>query len=166
MASPHGCPIWVIAAISSSTRHHFLSTSPIQVGRARLPQDLDGIRECRAAAFDAKQALRHSQRSFVNATAVAEGRSICLLAREEQSSGRVLGTADVKFRAADSSMSIHNVFVRPDARGRGIGKRLLQGIEKTAADKGARRLKLEVSTSNVTCCIALPILRVSTTRNT
>jgi len=127
------------------------STTPIQVARARLPQDLDGIRQCRAAAFATNQAMRHSQRRFVNATAVAEGRSICLVARvkEPLSTGRVLGTADLKFRAADSSISINNVFVRPDARGRGIGKRLLEGIEKTAADQGARRLKLAVSTSNV-----------------
>jgi len=121
---------------------------------ARLPQDLDAIRKCRATAFaDVDQPLLASQRSFVNATAVALGKSTCWVAREKNKGSSssslsvVVGTADVKVRG--DVATIYNVFVAPSARGRGIGRSLLKGMEQsTREDDRVRQLSLAVDTSN------------------
>ena len=50
--------------------------------------------------------------------------------------------------AARPLMNIHDLAVRPEHRGRGIGKRLLSAVEKKAASLGCCKLTLEVLEKN------------------
>ena len=45
-------------------------------------------------------------------------------------------------------LNLHDVFVRPDHRGRGIARRLLQAAEAVARDRGCGKLTLEVLSGN------------------
>lgn len=128
-----------------STTNTEATQGNVVVAPARLPQDLPQIRACRAAAFDRPvEKLLTSQKTFVNATTVVEGRASCLVAREK--SGVVLGTADYKKKLG--SITIFNVFVTPEARGQGLAKRFLQAIEEEALSQGVKKLDLQVDTMN------------------
>ena len=64
---------------------------------------------------------------------------VFLVAREE---GRVLGCGAI-VRSEDDSAEIKRMFVAPTARGRGLGKQLLQKLEAVAIEHGAQVLRLE-----------------------
>lgn len=79
------------------------------------------------------------------------------LARE---AGRPLGAAACGFREPDFTMLrgqddvalLWDIRVAPEARGRGIGRRLLEKIERWAMDRGARWLEVETQDINVPAC--------------
>ena len=64
----------------------------------------------------------------------------------DDGNGRVFGDS-VAWYVADEA-EIANLAVRPEARGRGIGGRLLRSILDAAAEMGASRVFLEVRESN------------------
>ena len=124
----------------------------IEVVPARVPQDLDQIRSCRATAFAERKNLLPAMKSFVNADAVVKNDKVtCLVARERLYPKRILGTADV--RKKPSGYEVSNVFVRKDSRGSGLGKRLMGGVEEllapAVAESGQVEVSLDVDTSNV-----------------
>ena len=115
----------------------------VEIGPANLPRDLPKIQACREAAFvdkskadddnDQEVNLLRSQRSFVDAEAAVRGDSICVVARERFPPFQILGTADVSSKEKlNGAYLIQNVFVVPEARGRGLAQRLVQGAEQLA----------------------------------
>ena len=130
-------------------------SAKVVVTPAQLPQDLVQIQECRKNAFRKDKPiyqLMESQQRFVNATTVAQGRATCLVARGP---GNVIwGTADTSEstkalpRQRRPTMTITNVFVTPEARGRGLAKQLLRAIEDEAIAQGVTKLRLQVYTNN------------------
>ncbi len=50
-------------------------------------------------------------------------------------------------RRDDGEYEIKRMYVRPDARGCGLGDRLLEAVERRAAELGATRVKLETGTA-------------------
>ena len=124
------------------------SSSLIEIRPANLPKDLEGIKECRRCAFDAKRtSLRASERSFMEAVAASTKTNVvCLVAKEKLFPWRVLGTADVKVNEQSGDFFINNVFVRPEARGQGLGKKMMMGAEEFVAT--GETVSLEVYTQN------------------
>ena len=57
-------------------------------------------------------------------------------------------------RLADDVAEIKRMFVTPPARGRGLGRRVLEELETVAAELGYRRLRLDTAQS-LTTAIAL-----------
>jgi GNAT superfamily N-acetyltransferase len=53
-------------------------------------------------------------------------------------------------RLADGVCELKRMFVVPDARGRGHGRRLLEALERTARDLGYRAVRLDTATSMTT----------------
>jgi ribosomal protein S18 acetylase RimI-like enzyme len=130
-----------------------------EVVPARIPEDLDAIRTCRATAFGGREKLLDAERSFMNAEAVTKnskqdstsssnrvvGVHQCLVVRERIFPWRILGTADVKQMKTSSTDNIislvgsgntkkkyhvNNVFVQKNARGLGLGRLLMEGVEE------------------------------------
>lgn len=52
------------------------------------------------------------------------------------------------FRTDSDAARIYSIAVHPAARGRGLGARMLRRMERVAAERGARSLRLEVSVRN------------------
>ena len=63
--------------------------------------------------------------------------------------GRAVAGGGIR-RLADGVCEIKRMFVVPEARGRGHGRRVLEALEAAAADLGYRRARLDTATSMTT----------------
>jgi ribosomal protein S18 acetylase RimI-like enzyme len=125
----------------------------IVISIAEFPKDFESIRSCRIQAFaddagtepDTRRLLRN-QMKFLNAEDAMTGRSTCLVAKERWPRCRVLGTADIQTRKSGTIL-LQNVFVAPDARGKGLARRLVKEAERVAA-KSSDTIVLSVDTNN------------------
>ena len=125
-----------------------ITTGGITVDIARIPQDLAKIRECRATVdFAKKKKLMNSQIRFLEATSISEGKlnAVCVVARGK--GGVILGTTDCRING--NTVTVNNVFVRPDQRSNGIGYLMMEGVEKLVMPKeNASKMTLDVDTNN------------------
>lgn len=147
-ASVEGFSFWL--SPRSSSRVKLADNTLLEIAPAKLPNDLEGIRECRWSSMASNQEATIWERNFCNADAAASKKVQCVVAKDVRS-GRVLATADVKIRQFKKSAYISNVFVREDARGRGMGKELLKGVEdlvRAQQEKDGFSLSLDVHTRN------------------
>jgi ribosomal protein S18 acetylase RimI-like enzyme len=122
----------------------------ITVELARIPEDLQGIRECRSTVdFATQKNLLPSQKRFLNALALTDPKvnAICVVARNVE--GQIVGTTDCRFGRSES-LIVKNVLVRQDHRCKGIGeKMMLEGVEKLVLPSvSATKLTLNVYTNN------------------
>mmetsp|Transcript_13534 Transcript_13534/g.19971 ORF Transcript_13534/g.19971 Transcript_13534/m.19971 type:complete len:195 (+) Transcript_13534:154-738(+) len=121
--------------------------APVQIEIARLPEDLEGIRECRTTEFSDKKYLTPWDLKFINATSVAEGKVTCLVAKDTRTK-KIIGTADCR-KSNKDYVYVMNVQVNPEERGKGIGKLLiLDGVEKFATSNQKSKVQLDVYTEN------------------
>jgi ribosomal protein S18 acetylase RimI-like enzyme len=114
------------------------------------------LQECRRTAFAAnKENCLDSERDFVAAKSAVDGKNLCAIARDTED-GTVVGSADLAPKMKGVNV-ITNVFVRPDQRGKGLGRRLMvEGIEGFLANNlppenraaGEAVLSLDVYTHN------------------
>lgn len=92
---------------------------------------------------------RMSRRSFARLLA-----GDTALWRVADSPDGVLGYALVLFRRSSRIARLYSIAIDAGVRGRGLGRTLLQAAERSAADRGADRMRLEVRPDN-TAAIAL-----------
>jgi ribosomal protein S18 acetylase RimI-like enzyme len=94
---------------------------------------LQQLQDCRRSSFAAtKQSWLDSERDFVDAKNVVEGRNLCAIAIE-RTTNTIVGSADLTPKKSGENV-VTNVFVTPQERGRGIGRRLMvEGIEGVLA---------------------------------
>lgn len=78
---------------------------------------------------------------------VAPGRGAFLVA-EDTESGRAFGCGAIRVLTPDTA-ELKRMYVRPVARGRGVGSRLLRALEERAVALGVERLVLETGTRQV-----------------
>ena len=108
--------------------------------RAELAEPLrlleESLREGEPVPEDFAQTLRE---------AVEAGGVEVLAARAE---GRVVGVAVLAYRlsisAAGLFASIEDLYVRPDARRRGVGRALLEAVEERCASRGVSYVEAQV----------------------
>lgn len=125
-----------------------LLSNNVEVSKADIPSDIKGISECRRTAFPPDKPLRRPEKSFINAEAAVRESVICLVAKEQFFPWRILGTADVRIMRKGSKAIVNNVFVRKDARGRGLAKQLMMGVE-TVVPSTTQSISLDVKTQNL-----------------
>lgn len=78
---------------------------------------------------------------------VAPGNGAFVVA-EDTESGRAVGCGAIRLLSPDTA-ELKRMYVRPVARGRGVGAGLLRALEERAVDLGAQRLVLETGTRQV-----------------
>lgn len=109
------------------------------------PEPLDGpVAQSLLACLDAElSALYPPEANFFDLPAedVKEARGLFLVARME---GNAVGCGAVRLRAeVPAEAEIKRMYVAPEARGRGVGRALLQALEAHARSLGATRAVLE-----------------------
>lgn len=135
-----------------STISTSFNTDWIDISPARIPLDLSSIRECRQSCRNERKPGQRISPRFLNADAVSEPTVICILAREKLFPWRILGTADVRVNNNTGIAHVTNVYVREEARGNGLGKRLMNGIDELVVANETIRIgamSLDVNTQNL-----------------
>jgi predicted N-acetyltransferase YhbS len=141
--------IFLLASHPASPPIFAAEALSIQIRPVRLPSDLPSIRACRSLAFQSSsRSLLRNEKSFVNATAVATKTSQCLVAVSSLDDTMIHGTVDFKHNPRTSALFINNVFVAPNCRGQGIGRRLMRAVELQAQSQKLEVTQLQVYTSN------------------
>ena len=119
----------------------------VDIRLARIPQDLEGIRECRNSD---PEIVKAAIPKFLTAESLSTGASIGIVAEERLYPFRVLGCTDVRFQPNSGRALILNVYVRAEARGMGLGRRMMNFAEELARNQPEmERLELCVDTNNV-----------------
>ncbi|SDK28486.1 GNAT family N-acetyltransferase [Billgrantia gudaonensis] len=104
-------------------------------------EDLDAIVHLEQIAFADDRFSRRQLWHLLN-----RGHALTLVAEDEQ--GALLGYGMLLFRRGSVRVRLYSFCVHPDARGAGIGRRLLEALEREALERGAEYLSLEVRADN------------------
>ena len=108
--------------------------------RAATLGDLDRLLELEACCFTSDLIPRRSFRRFLT-----DRRAALFVACDRRS---VRGYALVLFRRGSATAHIYSIATDPRHRGRGIGRRLLQSMEREARRRGRRSIYSEVRVDN------------------
>ncbi len=112
----------------------------VRIRRAGMA-DLDVLVDLENRAFSHDRLSRRQWRHHL-----ASARTLILVAREDD--GPALAAAVVFFHASHDIARLYSLAVAPEARGRGLGERVLVAAEREATRQGSRRMRLEVRRAN------------------
>jgi ribosomal protein S18 acetylase RimI-like enzyme len=110
--------------------------------RAATLADLDALLALEEACFPPHQAYSRAEYRY----ALAQGRSVNLV--EDAPDGRAVGFVGAFHHRAWRVGHVYTLNVHPEARRRGLGRRLMDACEARLADAGMRRVALEVNVAN------------------
>jgi ribosomal protein S18 acetylase RimI-like enzyme len=113
---------------------------PDLVLRDATPADIDDLSLLETRSFDGDRLSRRSFRRIIGAPGAA--------LRVARTKGRLAGYALLLFRIGSGLARLYSIAVDPQARGSGLGARLLTDAEMTARKRGSRALRLEVRADN------------------
>jgi ribosomal-protein-alanine acetyltransferase len=108
--------------------------------RAARVSDLDTLVAMEEAVFDYDRMSRRQYRHHLGSA-----NAVVLVAQDGQD---ILGSGLVFFRAGTQVARLYSLATAPQARGRGVGRRLLAALERKVRERGLTRLRLEVRTDN------------------
>lgn len=122
---------------NSNQKSKINSSIRIQLANVANPSELEALQDCRRTAFDPnKLNWMNSERDFVKAQSVLDEKHLCVIAVAsddtvmKKNQMQIVGSADL-YPNAKGKNTVMNVFVRPDQRGKGIGRKLMvDGIEQ------------------------------------
>ena len=115
--------------------------SPLRIRRA-TNADVAALVALENRVFDSDRLRARQWRQHV-----ASPRATVLVAVTARDT--LLGAAIVFFHRGRDIARLYSLAVAPEARGRGVGERLLVDAERDAARRGSRRMRLEVRRDNV-----------------
>lgn len=108
--------------------------------RGAKPADAADLERIEAVSFDgdwlSRRSLRHHLQSKTADVFVAE------LART------IIGYAIMFYRRTSTVGRLYSIAIMPEARGKGVGEKLVAACERAARARGCRTLQLEVHTNN------------------
>jgi ribosomal protein S18 acetylase RimI-like enzyme len=108
--------------------------------RPALPDDLDALVALEQATFATDRVPRRQWRHHL-----ASPSARVLVAAER---GSLLGAALLFFRRGSRVARLYSIAIAAAARGRGLGRRLLDAGERVAREQGATAIRLEVRQDN------------------
>lgn len=114
--------------------------------RQARPRDLDDLYRLEQSAFTGDRFSRRQLWHLLN-----RAHALTLVAETpgaEGETGRLLGYGALLFRRGSRRARLYSFCVHPEARGQGLGRRLVEALEQEALARGAERLGLEVRADN------------------
>lgn len=111
----------------------------VEVHRASMG-DLDALVALEQRSFCADRMSRAQYRRHL----VSESALVLIASIQRQ----LLGSAVLFFRKRSLSARLYSLATEPDARGRGVGRALLDAVITVARQRGCHVLRLEVRTDN------------------
>lgn len=130
----------------STPKANDVNSALVDIRLANIPQDLPAIRECRSSD---PAIVASAMPKFLRAESLASGLSTGIVVKERLYPFRVLGCTDVRFSKDMGRALIQNVYVRNEARGLGLGRKLMEFVERQARLADMKRLELSVDTGNI-----------------
>ncbi len=117
--------------------------NPLQSSTLRpaCGNDLDALSRLESLSFEGDRFTRRQLAHLLN-------RAHALTWVADTTEGALLGYGTLLFRRNSRSARLYSFCVHPDARGTGLGRRLLETLEREALDRGMQRLTLEVRADN------------------
>ncbi len=116
------------------------SRKDLGVIRAATLADLEPLAELEERCFDSD---RISRRSFRHLLTRAKATTLV-----DEVRGRIRGYALVLFHAGTSLARLYSIAVAPEARGHGVGAKLLKAAEAAAVEHGCVSMRLEIRVDN------------------
>ncbi|WP_445000779.1 GNAT family N-acetyltransferase [Halomonas mongoliensis] len=116
--------------------------------RPATSQDLDALYRLEQSAFEGD---RFSRRQLWHLLNRAHAVTWVIEQPERPEAHRpaaLLGYGTLLFRQGSRRARLYSFCVHPDARGGGLGRRLLEALAEAAGERGAERLGLEVRADN------------------
>jgi GNAT superfamily N-acetyltransferase len=118
----------------------------IEVGRGDAPEAQELLAAMEAWVQEGWGPTTPDRTSTVAPAEMVPPDGAFVIVRED---GRAVAGGGVR-RLGDGVCEIKRMFVVPEARGRGHGRRLLSGLEQAAADLGYRAVRLDTAQSMTT----------------
>lgn len=118
----------------------------VTVGRGDEPEARELVAAMEAWVTEGFGPTTPDRTSTVRADEMTPPDGAFVIVRED---GRAVAGGGVR-RLGDGVCEIKRMFVVPEARGRGHGRRLLEALERAAADLGYRRVRLDTAQSMTT----------------
>ncbi len=113
---------------------------PVELRRA-TPADLGPLVELESAGFDSVDRFSRQHLRYL----LTQANATTLVIEED---GRIVGSSIILWRKNSFTGRLYSIVVHPDARGRGLGARLLDASEEDAVKHGCTRMHLEVRPEN------------------
>ncbi|MCC5881071.1 MAG: GNAT family N-acetyltransferase [Halomonas sp.] len=108
--------------------------------RQARPQDLDALNRLEQVAFSGDRFSRRQLWHLLN-----RAHADTLVADVD---GRLMGYGTLLFRRGSRRARLYSFCVHPEARGGGLGRQLLEALERCAVSHGSEALALEVRADN------------------
>lgn len=116
----------------------------IAVRRGRM-SDLDALVALEEENFDGDRVSRRSLRRWLRQSAPERTGTILIATRSD---GVPVGYGLVQLRRDSAEARVYSICVSPRARGGGVGRMLLESLEREARKRGYAGIRLEVSARN------------------
>jgi ribosomal protein S18 acetylase RimI-like enzyme len=116
--------------------------------RAATVHDIDELVRLEQASFDTDKLSRRSFRHMLT-----RGRGITLVyekqnPKPEKNAGTLCGYVMVLFHAGTSLARLYSIAVDPECRGQGVGRRLVEEVERVSIEHDCVLMRLEVRRDN------------------
>ncbi|WP_227368769.1 GNAT family N-acetyltransferase [Halomonas sp. M20] len=109
--------------------------------RPACPDDLDALCRLELESFEGD---RFNRRQLTHLLTRAHATTWVV----ENKSGRLLGYGTLLFRRNSRSARLYSFCVHPEARGKGIGRRIAERLEQESRERALQKLILEVRADN------------------
>mmetsp|Transcript_318 Transcript_318/g.526 ORF Transcript_318/g.526 Transcript_318/m.526 type:complete len:211 (+) Transcript_318:180-812(+) len=139
----------ILSSIIKNKTSPTTKNNKVDIRPAKLPEDLEGIRECRLSDEEIASSASFINDAFLNAKAMTTGESVGIIAKEKSRPYRVLGTIELSLYEKSNKALIRNVYVREDARGMGLGNQLMEAAEDMVKTEQLGKVVLDVDTNNI-----------------